>query len=123
MRDPANISRQPTLGLDTDRVHHDWQAWLAAEQQRETSQQRLDAVAVNSIICMPNKPVQSCRQALTCSAKSPGNFRSRRRTIARVMHETGRALVLAHTYAGYPMVQEAKQLVAQGALGDLRRIV
>ncbi len=37
--------------------------------------------------------------------------------------ETGLVLCLTHTYSGYPMVKEAKQLVAQGAIGKVRKIM
>ncbi len=37
--------------------------------------------------------------------------------------ETGLELCLTHTYSGYPMVKEAKQLVQQGAIGKVRKIM
>jgi predicted dehydrogenase len=36
--------------------------------------------------------------------------------------ETGLLLLLTHTYAGYPMVKEARELVKQGAFGKIRKI-
>ncbi|WP_276348207.1 Gfo/Idh/MocA family oxidoreductase [Daejeonella sp. JGW-45] len=36
--------------------------------------------------------------------------------------ETGLILLLTHTYAGYPMVKQAKQMVKNGALGRIRKI-
>jgi predicted dehydrogenase len=36
--------------------------------------------------------------------------------------ETGLLLCLTHTYTGYPMVKEAKQIVASGKLGKIRKI-
>lgn len=36
--------------------------------------------------------------------------------------ETGLLLCLTHTYSGYPMVKEAKQLVRNGSLGKIRKI-
>jgi predicted dehydrogenase len=36
--------------------------------------------------------------------------------------ETGLLLALTHTYSGYPMVKQAKQMVAEGALGKLRKV-
>ncbi|MEO7531303.1 MAG: Gfo/Idh/MocA family oxidoreductase [Sediminibacterium sp.] len=36
--------------------------------------------------------------------------------------ETGLILCLTHTYAGYPMVKQAKAMVAEGVLGKLRKI-
>ncbi len=37
--------------------------------------------------------------------------------------ETGLVFVLTHTYTGYPMVKEAKHLIASGKLGTLRKLV
>jgi predicted dehydrogenase len=38
------------------------------------------------------------------------------------LEETGLMLLLTHTYSGYPMVKEAKQLVKNGAFGKIRKI-
>ncbi|RDC55080.1 gfo/Idh/MocA family oxidoreductase [Pedobacter chinensis] len=37
--------------------------------------------------------------------------------------ETGLTLCLTHTYAGYPMVKQAKQMVREGVLGEIRKIM
>ncbi|MDQ7949646.1 MAG: Gfo/Idh/MocA family oxidoreductase [Pedobacter sp.] len=37
--------------------------------------------------------------------------------------ETGLTLCLTHTYSGYPMVKEARQLVKDGAFGSIRKII
>lgn len=38
------------------------------------------------------------------------------------VEETGLLLGLTHTYSGYPMVKQAKQMVKDGALGKIRKI-
>lgn len=38
------------------------------------------------------------------------------------VNETGKLLLLTHTYAGYPMVKEARERVRRGDLGKIRRI-
>ncbi|WP_211710157.1 Gfo/Idh/MocA family protein [Mucilaginibacter xinganensis] len=38
------------------------------------------------------------------------------------LEETGLMLLLTHTYSGYPMVKEAKQIVKGGSLGKVRKI-
>ena len=38
------------------------------------------------------------------------------------LDETGLMLLLTHTYSGYPMVKEARELVKKGALGKVRKI-
>jgi predicted dehydrogenase len=42
--------------------------------------------------------------------------------LKKKLGETGLMLLLTHTYSGYPMVKEAKQLVKSGALGKVRKI-
>ncbi|MEO8313214.1 MAG: Gfo/Idh/MocA family oxidoreductase [Pseudomonadota bacterium] len=44
------------------------------------------------------------------------------REIAQLVKDTGRLFGLTHTYAGYPAVLEARALVADGALGTLRKV-
>jgi predicted dehydrogenase len=38
------------------------------------------------------------------------------------VEETGLTLCLTHTYSGYPMVKQAKAMVAEGALGKIRKV-
>lgn len=39
------------------------------------------------------------------------------------VEETGLLLCLTHTYSGYPMVKQAKQMVKEGKIGAVRKIV
>ncbi len=42
--------------------------------------------------------------------------------LAAKAKESGRMLALTHTYAGYPMVKQARQMVAEGLFGSIRKI-
>src|SRR3978361_2282671 len=42
--------------------------------------------------------------------------------LKKKLDETGLLLLLTHTYSGYPMVKEARQLVKSGAFGKIRKI-
>ncbi|MBS1578451.1 MAG: Gfo/Idh/MocA family oxidoreductase [Bacteroidetes bacterium] len=42
--------------------------------------------------------------------------------LKKVVEKTGRTFCLTHTYTGYPMVKEAKQLIAKGILGSIRKV-
>src|SRR6201996_6627630 len=44
------------------------------------------------------------------------------RQLKAKLEETGLMLLLTHTYSGYPMVKEAKQLVKSGAFGKVRKV-
>jgi predicted dehydrogenase len=42
--------------------------------------------------------------------------------LKKKVDETGLLLCLTHTYAGYPMVKQAKAMVADGKLGNIRKV-
>lgn len=42
--------------------------------------------------------------------------------LARKVEETGLTLCLTHTYTGYPMVKQARQMVKDGVLGKIRKV-
>ncbi|MFN8691125.1 MAG: Gfo/Idh/MocA family protein, partial [Cyclobacteriaceae bacterium] len=42
--------------------------------------------------------------------------------LKKVVDKKGLILALTHTYTGYPMVKEAKHLVAAGELGNIRKV-
>ena len=42
--------------------------------------------------------------------------------LKKKVDETGLQLCLTHTYSGYPMVKQARQMVQSGALGKPRKI-
>lgn len=44
------------------------------------------------------------------------------RQLKQKLEETGLTLLLTHTYSGYPMVKEAKQIIKSGSLGKVRKI-
>jgi predicted dehydrogenase len=43
--------------------------------------------------------------------------------LEKIVRESGRIFALTHTYTGYPMVKEARQLVRSGKLGKIRKIM
>ena len=42
--------------------------------------------------------------------------------LQKKVEETGLILALTHTYSGYPMVKQAKQMVREGAFGKIRKV-
>ncbi|WP_300599336.1 Gfo/Idh/MocA family oxidoreductase [Niabella sp.] len=44
------------------------------------------------------------------------------RQLQQKVKETGLMLCLTHTYTGYPMVKQARQMVAEGAFGKIRKV-
>jgi predicted dehydrogenase len=44
------------------------------------------------------------------------------KALKKVVDKTGLVLALTHTYTGYPMVKEAKSMVATGKIGKVRKV-
>jgi predicted dehydrogenase len=44
------------------------------------------------------------------------------KSLKEKLDETGLILCLTHTYTGFPMVKQAKELIANGALGKIRKV-
>lgn len=44
------------------------------------------------------------------------------KSLKEKLDETGLILCLTHTYTGFPMVKQAKELIAKGALGKIRKV-
>lgn len=42
--------------------------------------------------------------------------------LKKIVERTGLILCLTHTYTGYPMIKEARQVVASGRLGKIRKV-
>lgn len=43
--------------------------------------------------------------------------------LEKTVNETGRIFALTHNYTGYPMVKQAKKMIADGKIGAIRKIV
>jgi predicted dehydrogenase len=107
--------------LDPARVHLDYREMAPAEAARED---RIDAV----IIATPphtHLPVAVeflsrgidviCEKPLTKDLAEADQ-------LATAVADSGRLLVLTHCYTGYPMVREARHVVASGRLGTIRMV-
>jgi predicted dehydrogenase len=43
--------------------------------------------------------------------------------LKEIIHQTGALFCLTHTYTGYPMVKEARHIIASGQLGAIRKVL
>ncbi|WP_205028177.1 Gfo/Idh/MocA family protein [Oleisolibacter albus] len=110
-----------SIGIAPDRAYGGYQDMLAAEAARPDP---IDAV----VIVTPNFlhfPVAKaaleagfhviCEKPMTTTLEDA-------QTLAALVAATGRRFVLTHTYTGYPMVRQARAMVAAGRIGTLRRV-
>jgi predicted dehydrogenase len=111
------------LGLAPDRVYGSYQELIEQEKARPAAER----VQVISIVTPNYLHFAPARLALESGfdvvLDKPLTFSlAEAKELAAVVAATGRRLCLTHTYTGYPMVKEARQLVAAGTLGRIRKV-
>ena len=107
------------LGLDPARSYTDYREMAKREARRKDG---IEAVA----IVTPNHmhaPVAEaflkagihiiCDKPLTTTVKAA-------KKLAALAEKSGKVFALTHNYTGYPMVRQAREMVASGLLGDIR---
>ena len=120
--DPVKaVSAGVELGLPAERSYPSAQALFDAEAARPDS---ADVVAIMT----PNDGHYPCAMAalelgfdVICDKPMTNTLTEAERLRQRVM-ETGRVFCLTHNYSGYPLVRQARAMVAEGLLGDVRLV-
>ncbi len=107
------------LHIAPDRSYADYAEMARAEAQREDG---IDAV----VIATPNHlhvPVARAfvEQGIHIICDKPlATSLAEAQSLAQAVRDRGLLFLLTHTYAGYPMVRQAREMVATGELGELR---
>lgn len=109
--------------LPQERVYADWQQLLVAEQQLPAAQrmQLLVIVTPNHLHVPIAEAALQAGFHVFCE-KPAGVSLSDVQRLAESWHASGRLYGLAHTYLGYPMVWQAREMVSAGQLGTVRKI-
>lgn len=111
------------LFLDPARVYGSYQEMI----QREKDLPEADRIDFVSIVTPNHVHFDPARLALENGfdvvIDKPMTFDLQEaRQLEALVEKTGLLLCLTHTYTGYPMVKEARQLVRSGKLGRIRKI-
>ncbi len=112
------------LGLDSKRVYDDYLKMIDGELSLDANE-RIDFVSITT----PNNwhfPMARdflkagfnvmCEKPMTITVEEALELKN-------TVKETGKVFGLMHTYTGYPMVKLGKDLVKNGELGDIRKVV
>jgi predicted dehydrogenase len=107
------------LGLDPTRLYSNLPELLAREAQRA------DGIDVLAIMTPNDSHFDYVMQALAQGVdvicdKPMTNTLAEAEILHQQVQDTGLVFCLTHNYSGYPMVRQAKAMVAAGELGDIR---
>ena len=107
------------LGLAPDRSYGGFEEMASAEAAREDG---IDAVAIVTPNHMHAAPAVTFLRAgihVICDKPLAATM-EQAQVVAEAARESGKSFILTHNYTGYPLIRQARELVANGALGALR---
>lgn len=111
------------LYLDQNRVYESWQQMLEKEAQLPEGE-RMDFVSIvtpNHLHFAPAKAALEKGFHVVLDKPMTLNL-AEAKELTEVVKRTGKYFCLTHTYAGYPMIKEARQLVKDGKIGSVRKV-
>ena len=109
------------LGLDPARCYGDFTEMAKREARRKDG---IDAVAIvtpNHVHFAAAKAFLDRGIHVICDKPLTTTLKDARR-LAELVAKSGCVFVLTHNYTGYPMIRQARQMVADGVLGPIRVI-
>lgn len=111
------------LGLPENRSYPDFKTMIQAEKQLPASE-RIHFVSIVTPNFAHFEPaMMALENGFHVVIEKPMTFTlDEAKQLAQKVRETGLLLCLTHTYAGYPMVKQARYMVQKGLLGKIRKI-
>ena len=111
------------LGLPADRSYTSYKELIEKEKQLPENErvQVISIVTPNHVHFEPTK--MALENGFHVILDKPMTFSlAEAKELEKVVKASGKRFCLTHTYTGYPMVKEAKQIVKQNRLGAIRKI-
>ena len=122
--DPAcSLLTGQDLFLDPARVYPDYVTMLEKESM-QPAERRVDIISIVTPNHLHVAPAMlALEKGFDVVLEKPMAFSlAEARKLEQKQKETGRELLLCHTYTGYPMIKEARARVAAGDFGSIRKI-
>ncbi len=111
------------IGVDPARAYGSFAEMLAAEAALPADR-RIEAVSIVTPNHMHAAPAIAAMEAGfdVIIDKPLADSLANAKAIADAATRTGRKVAITHTYTGYPLVKQARALVASGKFGKVRRV-
>lgn len=112
-----------SLFLDESRIYTDYKVMLEKEAAMPADK-RIDFVTIVTPNFVHFDPaMMALDKGFNVVIEKPITFTlEQAKQLKEKLDSTGLTLLLCHTYTGYPMVKQAKQLIKNGSLGNVRKV-
>ncbi|MGN7720298.1 Gfo/Idh/MocA family protein [Chitinophaga sp. 22620] len=112
-----------SLFLESDRIYTDFKTMLENEAKMPADK-RLDFITIVTPNFAHFEPaMMALDKGFHVVIEKPITFTlDEAKQLKAKVEQTGLTLLLTHTYTGYPMVKQARQMVKNGVLGKIRKV-
>lgn len=118
--DPARAKASGAeLGLDPERCYASFEEMAKTEAGRPDGIEAVAIVTPNHMHYPAAKAFLDAGIHVICDKPLTSRLDDAKKLAAQA-HSSGKLFVLTHNYTGYPMVRQARAMIADGVLGDLR---
>jgi predicted dehydrogenase len=107
------------LGLAADRSYGSFEEMATAESKRPDGIEAVAIVTPNNVHAPAAKAFLKAGIHVICDKPLTATV-AEARDLVRAAKRSGKVFAVTHNYTGYPMVRQARAMVAAGELGDLR---
>ena len=120
--DPARArASAEELGITADRAYGSFEEMAKAEAARPDGIEAVSIVTPNNVHAPAAKAFLQAGIHVICDKPMTTTVREAEELVDLV-RKTGKIFVLTHNYTGYPMIRQARAMVAAGELGDIRLV-
>lgn len=107
------------LGIDTTRLYPDYATMARAEAKRRDGIKAVAIVTPNHMHAGPAIEFLKRGIHVICDKPLTATMAEAKR-LAKVAQEAKALFILTHNYTAYPMIRQAREMIARGDLGTLR---
>ena len=112
------------LGVAPDRAYGSFEEMIRREKRLkpEKRMQCVSIVTPNHMHFAPAKMALENGFHVICDKPLAFTLKEAQ-SLERIVEKTGMIFALTHNYTGYPMVKQARQMIKNGAIGAIRKVV
>ena len=115
------VASAKELGLAADRSYGSYEEMAKAEAKRPDGIEAVAIVTPNHMHAPIAKAFLKAGIHVICDKPLSTTVKEAKELVA-LTRKTGKIFAVTHNYAGYPMIRQARAMVAAGELGDIRVI-
>lgn len=120
--DPARARASAAeIGIAPDRSYGSYQEMAKEEAARPDGIEAVSIVTPNHVHAPAARAFLEAGIHVICDKPMTTTVKEAEELVALV-EKTGKVFVLTHNYTGYPMIRQARAMVAEGELGEIRLV-